>query len=131
MGNEVNPDLLNKSLEEIKQQYYRLLSSDDNVRKMIRNRMSLLLMDTSEESKMEVNICVDDEEAFGLSSNCMPHIKSIWQEPSEGWLTFDFEGDYSMDFDEFTTRELIGILEDLEWQLDNAGHTVVGYNMIP
>lgn len=107
-------DTLNKSLAEIKSAYLSLLAEEDDVREMMRNWFSRNLMDTNENKKVECNICLEDEETFGLSSNDIPHVVGMWQYPTEGYIIFDMRGGYSLDFDELETDQLLVIMEESE-----------------
>lgn len=107
-------DTLNKSLAEIKSAYLSLLATEDEVREMMRNWFSRNLMDTNENNKVECNICLEDEETFGLSSNDIPHVVGMWQYPTEGYIIFDMRGGHSLDFDELDTSILLEIMEESE-----------------
>ena len=71
-------------------------------------------MDTNEVDKMDVDIVVDVEDAMGLSSLELPNIIKMWQHPSEGWITFETYGGGEYDFDDWTTRELVQIMNDFD-----------------
>ena len=87
-------------------------NTDNDVRETIRNYFSRQLMDTNENNKLEVDIVVDADDAMGLSSLELPNIIRMWQHPSEGWITFETYGGGFYDFDDFSTRELIQIMND-------------------
>jgi hypothetical protein len=107
-------DTLNKTLAEIKSAYLSLLATEEEVREMMRNWFSRNLMDTNEENPVECHICLEDEEAFGLSSNDIPHIVGMWQFPVEGYIVFNMRGGYQLDFDELDTDQLLAIMEESE-----------------
>lgn len=127
-----NENSLNRSMEEIEQMYSLLCHKEDFVRECIRNYVSRLLMDTSEEKHVKIEACLYEDGAFGLSSSGMPWVTQIWQHPSEGIITteideedFDpseygvltekkFCGDYyEVDFDDYATRYQMEILKEL------------------
>jgi hypothetical protein len=56
------------------------------------HHISAMLADTSEDKHMEVSICVESEEDMGLSSLEKPRIVEIWQNETEGMITFKLEG---------------------------------------
>lgn len=58
----------------------------------LRNKLSALLMHTSEEHHLETYIPLDYEEGMGLSTNDMPAIKEIWQHPTEGIIMLKIWG---------------------------------------
>lgn len=55
--------------------------------------ISTALANTSEENHMKVNIIVSTPEDQGLSDNDKPVITEIWQHPTEGIVTFKYQGD--------------------------------------
>ena len=77
---------MNKSANEIN--VLAKTMNEDDVRQMIRFYFSRHLMHTSETSQMKVSIAFESDETFGLSTNDMLRIVSIWQHPSEGIITF-------------------------------------------
>jgi hypothetical protein len=90
------------------------VSTEKNIRQMVRNYLSRQLMDTNEVVKMDVDIVVDVEDAMGLSSLELPNIIKMWQHPTEGWITFETYGGGEYDFDDWTTRELVQIMNDFD-----------------
>lgn len=90
------------------------VSTEENIRQMVRNYLSRQLMDTNEVDKMDVDIVVDVEDAMGLSSLELPNIIKMWQHPTEGWITFETYGGGEYDFDDWTTRELVQIMNDFD-----------------
>lgn len=62
----------------------------------IRHKLSALLMDSSEETPVSVNIVMDYAEGFGLSDLEMPHCIKVFQQPDEGimWMLFEGAEDY-------------------------------------
>jgi hypothetical protein len=105
---------MNKSYDEIKDAYNRLLEAETEVREMMRNRASWILRNTNEDNKMEVEIEVEPFGTFGLSSHYLPCVTKAWQMDGEGWITFGFEYGGDTDFDDLPTNELIQILKGLE-----------------
>jgi hypothetical protein len=105
---------MNKSLEEIKEAYNKLLDAETEVREMMRNRASWILRNTNEDNKMEVEIEVEPLGSVGLSSAYLPCVTRAWQTDGEGWITFEFEYGGDTDFDYIPTNELIQILKGLE-----------------
>ena len=101
---------LNRTPNEITKIFNDFVTTEDNIRQMVRNYLSRQLMDTNENEKMEVDIVVDVEDAMGLSSLELPNIIKMWQHPSEGWITFETYGGGEYDFDDWTTRELVQIM---------------------
>lgn len=90
------------------------VSTEKNIRQMVLNYLSRQLMDTNENEKMDVDIVVDVEDAMGLSSLELPNIIKMWQHPTEGWITFETYGGGEYDFDDWTTRELVQIMNDFD-----------------
>lgn len=107
-------DTLNRTPNEITKIFNNFVTTDENIRQMVRNYFSRQLMDTNEVEKMEVDIVVDVEDAMGLSSLELPNIVKIWQHPTEGWITFEIYGGWECDFDDWTTRELVQIMNDFD-----------------
>lgn len=54
--------------------------------------ISKLLMDTSKEKHILIDIPLNYRSSFGLSSNDMLHINEIWQDEKEGIITFKIRG---------------------------------------
>lgn len=104
--------LMNKCPIEIKRLAKTMKEND--VRQMIRFYFSRHLMNTSVDNKMKVDIIFEADEAFGLSANDMPRIISMWQDPCDGCITFDFEGGNWFDFDDFSVSELSRIMTDFD-----------------
>ncbi len=104
--------LMNKCPIEIK----RLAKTmeEDDVRQMIRFYFSRHLMFTSAESQMKVDIVLETDETFGLSTNDMLRIVSIWQEPCEGIITFVLNGGEEIDFDDIEISTLFKIMTDFD-----------------
>lgn len=100
--------LMNKCPYDIKRLAKTM--SEDDVRQMIRLYFSRNLMDTSAENQMKVSIIFESDETFGLSTNDMLRINSIWQDPCEGYIIFEFEGGNWIDFDDLSVNELIRIM---------------------
>ena len=105
---------LNRTPNEITKIFNDFVATEDNIRQMVRNYLSRQLMDTNEVDKMDVDIVVDVEDAMGLSSLELPNIIKMWQHPTEGWITFETYGGGEYDFDDWTTRELVQIMNDFD-----------------
>lgn len=112
---------LNRTPNEIAEIFNDFVATEDNIRQMIRNYFSRQLMDTNENEKMDVDIVVDVEDAMGLSSLELPNIIKMWQHPSEGWITFETYGGGELDFDVWTTRELVQIMNDFDENYSKSG----------
>jgi hypothetical protein len=110
----MNMNTLNRTPNEIAEIFNDFVATEDNIRQMIRNYFSRQLMDTNEVDKMDVDIVVDVEDAMGLSSLELPNIIKMWQHPTEGWITFETYGGGEYDFDDWTTRELVQIMNDFD-----------------
>lgn len=104
--------LMNKCPIEIK----RLAKNEteENIREMIRFYFSRNLMDTSAENQIKVDIVLETDETFGLSTNDMLRIVSIWQHPSEGIITFVLNGGKEIEFDDIETSTLFKIMTDFD-----------------
>jgi hypothetical protein len=83
-------------------------------REQIRRKLSALLMDTDEQHPMECYYVVGDAYSCGLSTLLMPTIVSMFQEPSEGIIWFQFEGEQGLrEFDDMIRSDLNELLEQL------------------
>lgn len=103
---------MNKTFEEIESYYNDLVDMEQEVREMIRFFLSRKLMDTSEDNKLECDIALETDDCFGLSSLNLPWVTSMWQHPTEGYITFDIDdGRSERDFDELSTEELMTIIK--------------------
>lgn len=87
---------------------------------IIRQSVSKLLMDTSEENPLECNITVESLEACGLSTLQMPTIVKAWQHPTEGWITFEFRDGYTKEFEHLEMSEMLQVLKGLEDENSNT-----------
>lgn len=84
-------------------------------REQIRRKLSALLMHTDEQHPMECRYVVGNAEACGLSTLEMPTITSMFQEPSEGIIWFQFEGEQEpREFDDMIRSDLNELLEGLK-----------------
>lgn len=99
----------------------RLFDEEDIVREEIRHKISAILMDTDEENQMKCEICIENDEACGLSTLEMDWIDSCFQVPCEGTIWFHYQGydnfitgekNYK-NFDEIDTKDLKIILDGL------------------
>lgn len=104
----------NRSLSDIISMHDRILKEDEILRKSVREKVSALLMDTSEDDPLNIEIVIDDSEFFGMCELEKPCINSIWQDPSEGWIYVQFEGyGNPTDFDYLSTHEQVEVLKGL------------------
>lgn len=104
--------IMNKTLDEIKNAYDEWVRKEDDLREMIRMRLSSILMNTNQDNKFRCDIALDTRECIGLSSLNLPWVTSMWQHPTEGYITFDIDDGRSVtDFDGLSTEELITIIE--------------------
>ena len=104
--------LANKCPDEIKKLAKTM--EEDDVRQMIRFYFSRHLMFTSEDNQMKVDILLETDETFGLSTNDMLRIVSIWQHPSEGIITFVLNGGEEIDFDDIETSTLLNVMTEFD-----------------
>ena len=107
--------------EEIFNETYNITAASEyiqnelfNLIETIRQSISKLLMDTSEENPKECHITLESDEDWGLSSLHLPTIIKAWHNPSEGWITFEFIGNYRKGFEELNIYELLQVLSGLE-----------------
>ena len=85
-----------------------------NLIETIRQSISKLLIDTSEENPKECHITLESSEDCGLSSLLLPTIIKAWHNPIEGWITFEFIGNYRKGFEELNIYEMLQVLSGLE-----------------
>lgn len=106
---------LNKTPEQILA-YHRdvYIPAESIMREMCRKYISRFLMDTSEDNKKTVEIHIEPDGAFGMSSLEMPTITAAWQDPSSGEIYFDEEYNGSVDIDNYPIHELIQIVEQID-----------------
>lgn len=90
-----------------------------NLIEIVRQTISKLLMDTSEENPKECHITLESPEDCGLSSLQLPTIIKAWQNPTEGWITFEFIGNYRKGFEELDIYEMLQVLKGLEDENSN------------
>lgn len=85
--------------------------------KELREKMSAILMDTSEEKPMRINVTVGESEAMGLSSLELPKVESAFQMPSEGIIYFNINGcKEPIEFDNMAEEDLKAICKAMEEQ---------------
>lgn len=83
-------------------------------RETIRKKLSVILIDTSEENQLKCNIQIGEKEAVGISTLELPTIISIFQQPEEGIIWFEIEGyENYLEFDEIPKYDLINVLKFL------------------
>lgn len=105
-------------MEEIRKEFEHLMQVEDNVRRLIHDKMSAILMDYTEHRPLGCEFVLSDKDAIGLSSLDMPWIIQAWQEPSEGWITFATDDGRQYDFDDLETYQLLDVLEELIEQVN-------------
>jgi len=105
-------DTHNCTLDEIATMRDEVASREAHLRQCIREAASRVLMDTSEDNPLVVDITLDVEGGPGMSCLEMPEISRIWQDPVEGiiWVTLDND---VTDFDDLRTDEQIQVLQAL------------------
>ena len=103
--------------EEIFNETYNITATSEyvqdkmfNLIEITRQTISKLLMDTSEENPKECHITLESHEDCGLSSLQLPTIIKAWQNPTEGWITFEFIGNYRKGFEELDIYEMLQVL---------------------
>ena len=93
----------------------------NDIEQIIRQSVSKLLMNTSEDQSLDCEIVIEPIEAVGLSSLLLPRINKIWQNPSEGWIEFTYEGNDSIyEFDSLEINEMLQVLKGLEDENSNT-----------
>ena len=104
----------NNDLEELEFKLIRLVNLFDDVNESLRHFASRLLMDTSEENPMEIDLIVDTDEDQGLSDLEKLCVKKIYQDPSEGiiWVLFEGTDDY-VEWDTLTYSTQFQIIQYL------------------
>ena len=67
------------------------------------------------ENQMYSDLCLDTEESFGIADAHKPHV-SIYEQPGEGVIYFEFEGnsDEVLTLDELSIDVLIDIVEAID-----------------
>lgn len=89
INDEKGIELFGSSAYFINEEWAEKVDSQDVLWKEI----SAALANTSEEEHMKVNIIISTPEDQGLSDNDKPVITEIWQHPTEGIITFKYQGD--------------------------------------
>ena len=95
--------------EEIYTMYGNLKSMENILREQIRRTMSSILVDTSEDKPMKIDVPMDWV-YWAMSTLEMSHIDSVWQVDLEGYTMFTIDGS-EVDFDNMSTEELIQVLK--------------------
>lgn len=107
--------LMNKTLDEIKTAYNECMQDEDDIREMIRLRLSRILMDNGQDNPMECEIALETDDCCGMSSLLMPWVTKMWQDECEGLIYFEIDGKgWPKEFDDMTTEELMIIIEGCE-----------------
>ena len=134
---QINPSINDKNLdgamfvpEEIFNETYNITATSEYVKEklydlinIVRQSISRILMDTSEENPKECHITLESPEDCGLSSLQLPTIIKVWQHPSEGWITFEFIGNYRKEFEELDIYEMLQVLKGLEDENSNTSES--------
>lgn len=105
-------------MEEIRKEFEYLMQVEDNVIRLIHDKMSAILMDYTEHRPLGCDICLEYKGAMGLSSLDMPWITKVWQHPNEGWIVFETDHGSKYDFDQLETYQLLDVLEELIEQVN-------------
>ena len=105
---------MNKSVSELKDLFLKLMKQEDELRESMRNYLSRTLMFNDEKNKLRCEICLEAPEAMGLSSLDMPWVDEMWQDSANGWISFKTDTGAIIDFDDLSTQEIMGIIEDLD-----------------
>ena len=82
-------------------------------REILRRKFSALLMHNDSDDPIKCNIKFDPEDAFGLSSNNLPKVIYIFQDPIEGIIYFGLDGDCTVEFDDIDSEILENIFTEL------------------
>lgn len=110
----------------------------DNYNELLRHSISALLAGTSENNHLKVDIVLEPEGTFGLSTLQMPRVEEIWQHETEGIIMLKMQGEeepveledyedcmkqiYSYleqhKYDNLSDEQLKEIFED--WEADNV-----------
>lgn len=91
-----------------------ILNKIDDIELIVHQSISKFLMDTSQDNPLECDIVIESPEDCGLSSLLLPRIVKAWQDPTEGWIYFQWESGRTQPIEQCTLEELIQILEGLE-----------------
>lgn len=104
----------NNDLEELEFKLIRLVNLFDDVNESLRHFASRLLMDTSEDNPIEIDLIVETDEDQGLSDLEKLCVKKIYQDPSEGiiWVLFEGTDDY-VEWDTLTYSTQFQIIQYL------------------
>ena len=105
---------MNKSVPELKNLFLKLMEQEDELRELMRNYLSRTLMFNDENNKLQCSICLEVPDAMGLSSLDMPWVDEVWQDTAEGYISFKLDTGAVIDFDNLSTQELMGFIEDLD-----------------
>lgn len=93
----------------------------NDIKQVIRQSVSKLLINTSEKQPLECEIVIESIESIGLSSVLLPRINKIWQECSEGWIRFKYEDNNIIhEFDSLELDIMLQILKGLENENSNT-----------
>lgn len=106
----------NKSVLEIETMFEEYKHLEEMLRESMRNYLSRVLMDTSEDKPLEKPICLSNIEGFGISILNFPCVYKMWQHPTEGFIYFAFEQNNSLiiEFDFMLTEDLLTICKHIE-----------------
>ena len=73
--------------------YEEILGITRYLQECIRQYFQRMLVDTSEESPVECDIIVDTADSQGISDLQKPHVIGMYQDPTQGIIYLQFEGD--------------------------------------
>lgn len=124
-----NEDSLNRSMGEIEQMYWHLQQKERFLRFCIKCYMLQLLKDTSVDEHMDIEVCLYEEDPYGVETGFTQDLTQIWQNPSDETNIKDLNDkdfdpgefeittvkescgeEYEVDFDDYTTKEQMEIL---------------------
>lgn len=97
------------------QSHQAILNISHFLEESIRQYFSRLLMDTDAENPLTCHYVIETPEDCGLSDLEKPTLISMYQDPTEGYMYFLFEGtEEYCDFEEFSLSALMLIINAIE-----------------
>ena len=96
-----------------------IFNEDDIIREDLRHKISLILMDTSEDNQLDCDIVLENDDEFpSMSSLDMPQIIRAYQIPCEGTIWFKVNGlvnddDGYVNLDDISIKDLELIYRNL------------------
>ena len=103
-------------LGTIQTKYNKIKDLEFKLHKELRHILSPILMDTDEDNPIKCDVPLE-RDAFGISTLEMPHVTGVWQDPTEGWIYFDFDCGGPCDFDDMDIQDIIDVINAI---LDDA-----------